>query len=251
MSYEQSLIQIGLAKDQAAVYGVLVKFGPLQVRYIQRHTSLSRPLIYRALKGLIAADLVEKRDEPGKVSVFIPAHPLKLKEFIRNKKEEAEDADRALSGIFPKLSSDFNLISGKPGVRFFEGESGIQEIYEDILATNKNFHLIRSVGIKEFKEKMNSIVTDFIKWRLRKGISVTALTPSDVKPNVEQDKAWKFTRTIIPTTDYSSPVEVNIYGDKVAFISYRHEMVGFMIESPQIAQAMREIFALAQNGAGK
>ncbi len=243
-------MQIGLTKDQAAVYGVLVKFGPLQARYVQRHSGLSRPLTYRALNGLTAADLVEKKDEPGKVSIFAPAHPLKLKEFIRKKKEETEDADRALSGIFPKLNSDFNLISGKPGVRFFEGEEGVREIYDDILATGKNFHLIRSVGVKEFKEKMSSIVKDFIKWRLRKDISVTALTPSDVQPDAEQDKAWKFSRTVIPVSAYSSPVEVNIYGDKVGFVSYRHEMVGFVIESPQIAGAMREIFVLAQKGAG-
>ena len=231
------------------VYEALVKFGPLQARYIQRYSGLSRPLTYRALNGLIAVDLVEKKDEPGKVSTFVPAHPLKLKEFTRKKKEEAEDADRALNGIFPKLSSDFNLISGKPGVRFFEGEEGVREIYDDILATGKDFHLIRSVGVKEFKEKINSIVKDFIVWRLRKGISVTAITPNDVQADTEQDKKWKLARTIVPVSDYGSPVEVNIFGGKVAFISYRHEMVGFVIESPQIAQAMREIFALAQRGA--
>ncbi|MGC9602448.1 MAG: helix-turn-helix domain-containing protein [Minisyncoccia bacterium] len=251
MTYEQSLTQIGLTKDQAVVYEILVKFGPLQARYIQRRVALTRPLIYRALNGLIALDLVEKKDEPGKVSVFLPAHPLKLKEFIRKKKEEAEDADRSLNGILPKLSSDFNLISGKPGVRFFEGEDGVREIYDDILATGKNFHLIRSAGVGEFKEKMVSILKDFIKWRLRKGISVTALTPSNVQPDAEQDKAWRLTRTVVPVNDYSSPVEINIYGDKVAFISYKYEMVGFILESPQIAQAMREIFVLAQNGAAK
>ncbi|MEI6864051.1 MAG: helix-turn-helix domain-containing protein [Candidatus Adlerbacteria bacterium] len=249
MTYEQSLIQVGLTKDQAVVYGALVKFGTLQARYVQRHSGLSRPLTYRALNGLIAAGLVEKKDEVGKVSVFTPAHPLKLKEFIHKKKEEAEDAERALDGILPKLSSDFNLISGKPGVRFFEGEDGVREIYDDILATGKNFHLIRSIGVKEFKEKMFSIVKDFITWRLRKNISVTALTPGDVEPDAEQDKAWKFSRTIVPVSAYGSPVEVNIYGDKVAFVSYKHEMVGFVIESPQIAQAMREIFVLAQKGA--
>ena len=251
MTYEQSLVQIGLTKDQATVYGVLVKFGTLQARYIQRHSMLSRPLTYRALNGLIATDLVEKKDEPGKVSIFTPAHPLKLKEFTRKKKEEAEDADRALNGIFPKLSSDFNLISGKPGVRFFEGEDGVREIYDDILVTGKNFHLIRSVGVKEFKEKVTSIVKDFIKWRLRKDISVTAITPNDAQFDTKQDAEWKLTRTVVPVSDYGSPVEVNIYGDKVAFISYRHEMVGFVIESPQIARAMREIFILAQKGAGK
>jgi len=44
-------------------------------------------------------------------------------------------------------------------------------------------------------------------------------------------------------------VEVNVYGNKVSFISFGDETVGTIIESPQIAQAMRELYAMAQIGA--
>ena len=44
-------------------------------------------------------------------------------------------------------------------------------------------------------------------------------------------------------------MEINIYGNKVAFISYRQEeLLGVLIESAEIAKTMRSVFGLVWDG---
>lgn len=49
--------------------------------------------------------------------------------------------------------------------------------------------------------------------------------------------------------EYTAPVEIDIYGDKIALMSFGKELIGVIIESPQIARALKEIFLLAKRGA--
>lgn len=251
--YEQSLLQVGLTKDQATIYETLVKNGPSPASKIARKTPLSRPLVYKILGELMEMELVDKKEEEGKVSVFAPAHPLKLKDFVEKKIEHANNAKTALEGVIGKLSSDFNLISGRPGVRFLDGLEGMRKIYDDILQTGEDFYLIRPIFGAEFEEKMLPIITDFVKERIKRGIKVTAITPNDEssRHNAENDIASLITRTLVDVSQYDSPVEINIYGNKIAILSYDKEFIGIVIESPQISKAMKQLIALAALGASK
>jgi HTH-type transcriptional regulator, sugar sensing transcriptional regulator len=248
--YEQSLIQAGLSKDQSIVYETLVKVGPSPASRVARKTPLSRPLVYKVLGELIDIGLVEKKDVKGKVAEFIPAHPLKLKELSEKNIEQALNAKTALAGVFDKILSDFNLMSGRPGVRFLDGIDGMQKVYDDILDTGEDFYLIRPVYGTEYEEKMLPIIKDFITQRVKRNISVISITPHDsaTDRNVEHDNALLLDRTVVDLTAYDSPVEINIYGTKIAFLSYDKEFVGIIIESPQIARAMKQVFGLARGG---
>ncbi len=248
--YEQTLLQTGLTKDQANLYEILVKNGPSPARKIARKTTISRPLVYKVLNELTEVGLVEKKEEDGSVAVFSPSHPIKLKEYVEKKREQADNAKNALDGVFEKILSDFNLISGRPGVRFFDGLEGMKKIYEDILLTGEDFYLIRPKYSQEFAEKMVPIIQEFITERLRRKIKVTAITPNDPKAreNSKNDAKFLIERVFVDSEKYNSPVEINIYGDKIAMLSYDKEFVGFIIESPQIALAMKHIFILASKG---
>jgi len=48
----------------------------------------------------------------------------------------------------------------------------------------------------------------------------------------------------MPREAYQSPVEIDIYGDKVAFINYASGGTSTIITSPAIAGAMRELFII-------
>ena len=57
---------------------------------------------------------------------------------------------------------------------------------------------------------------------------------------------WLLTRTFLPPNEYSSPVEIDIFGDNVAFINYSKDGMSTLIESPEIADAMRQMFLFAK-----
>jgi sugar-specific transcriptional regulator TrmB len=219
---------------------------------IGKKTPLKRGLIYYVLGQLLEIGLVEK-DETGKVVSFRSVHPFKLKELAEKNEEKARDAKIALEDVLPRLISQFNLVSGMPGVRFFEGVSGFKKIYDDILETGKDFYLIRSVYEPTYQEKIKPIVHNFVAGRVKKGIRATALTPPrdsrlPVKSD-EDDKRELYDRVRLKEGEYTAPVEIDVYGDKLAILSFGKELVGVIIESPQIALAFRDLFLLSKKGA--
>ena len=52
---------------------------------------------------------------------------------------------------------------------------------------------------------------------------------------------------MMPEDAYTSPVEIMIYGKKVALISYGEAEIVTVITSPLIAAAFREIFLMLKN----
>ena len=49
----------------------------------------------------------------------------------------------------------------------------------------------------------------------------------------------------------NTTLEIDIYGNKVALLSFGKELIGTIIESKQIAEALKQIFDLAKLGAKK
>lgn len=256
--YKQSLIQAGLSDEQAEVYEILIKSGELPARKIAQKTTIKRGLVYKTLERLMEIGLVEKDDKKKAVAIFKPKHPLILKEIAETKKQQAENNLFALNGMMSQLNADFNLASGKPGVQFYEGVDGMKKIYDDILDYGKSFHLIVAYYHQDpvYIEKIIPVINDFIKKRVKKEMMVVSMTPrsgslAKDKERESKDKETLIARTWVEKSEYSSPVEIDIYGNKVAILSFGKELIGTVVESPQIADAMRDLFVLAKKGAGK
>ena len=55
-------------------------------------------------------------------------------------------------------------------------------------------------------------------------------------------------RTWYLQEDYTAPVEWSVYGNKVSVISFGQEVIGMVIDSPQIAESLRQIFGMLDEG---
>lgn len=129
--------QAGLTKDQAALYAVLLSKGAQTARAVTFEAKVNRTLGYAVLKQLEEMGLVYKSEEPGKVATFAPAHPTLLQERIDAQAKSAERAAIALKSALPDLSSAYNLATGRPGIRFYEGMDGIREVLNDSLTATE------------------------------------------------------------------------------------------------------------------
>ena len=143
--YEQHLTTIGLSREQARIYEMLVRSGALQASVVARKTALPRTLAYTVLSQLQKLGLVEKQKKKGSVSTFSAAHPFKIQELARKRLSAAEQAGTALNGILSSIISDFNTSSGQPGIRILEGIEGLKELYKDVLRERQTICLIRSL----------------------------------------------------------------------------------------------------------
>jgi sugar-specific transcriptional regulator TrmB len=249
--YRESLIQAGLSAHQATLYEVLVKNGSLPASKLGLKSGLSRPLAYKVLDELIAAGLTEKHDKPGAVAQFTAAHPLKLKEMADKRLSEAKNAELAITGTLEKLVSDFNLQSGKPGVRFFEGIGGIKAVMEDTLSSKSE--ICAYIDIESIEKYVPEYSREYSRARAKLGIkkrNISIDTPENryalegYFPEVTEERliAW-------PTKSFNTTLQ--IYDGKVSYLNLREaHQIGIIIADPEIFEMQKALFEIMWNSPG-
>ena len=247
--FEPQLEQSGLTKNQALVYEALLKTGAAPAREILAAIPLKRGLAYKVLDELSGLGLVNKKDEPGKITVFEPAHPSKLKEIAETKEKQAQNAQIALDGILGQLSSDFNLSAGKPGVRFYEGVEGVKKVLLDTLTSNPDKKLYVLSGFASYADVLLDWNTKhYAPLRKRLGIHEQVIVPNDARALelLKNYKANEITEFLfIDHNLFPFSTEINIYNNKVSFVTFSAQFnVGIIVDNKEIHDTMRAIFAL-------
>jgi sugar-specific transcriptional regulator TrmB len=248
--YEQHLIQSGLTKEQAIVYEVLLKSGALPAGKISSKTAelnekipIKRGLVYKILEQLVDFGLIEKKEEPGKVAIFQVVHPLKIKELVEKKERQAKDAEIALDGVLSSLVSDFNLISGKPGIQYFEGKEGLLKLTFDNLNSKSDIYAyIDNEAVKKYFPELNE---QYKKERKLRGIKQKIIT---IDCEYVRKMADKYDRSItdihlIDGKTYPFATAMKIYDNKVSYITLtENKKIGFLIEDADIARMHKVLF---------
>lgn len=243
---EKIIIGAGLTKEQARIYLFLLENGLTPAKGIASKTGIGRALTYKILEQLIDLELAEKREDIGKVTLFFPTHPKRIKELVVARKERAVEASEAFEHSFGLLASSFNLLSGKPNIQFFEGVEGLQRVYDDILETNQHIRVISSPIHHGKQEALHLIREQIIKQAVQK-IQTKAITPhaegqTETTTPVSEDKKYLITRKIVPAEKLNIPAQVIVYGDKVAITNFREDVITVVIESKYIAETFRLMF---------
>ncbi|MBI5004435.1 hypothetical protein HZC00_05080 [Candidatus Kaiserbacteria bacterium] len=243
-TYQHSLIQAGLAKDQAALYETLLASDALPARTIALKSGVSRTLTYKILDELINMGIIEKRDEPKKVATFTALHPVALKHLIDNKLSAATDAKMALQNVLGNLISQFDTTHGQPGIRIMEGVAGISELYEDILNEGQPILLMRS-PLDDTRPDLSALIEKQIREQRNAGIHVRAITPPEQDPVSvygPQDEANLVERRIVPRDQLGNPAQIVIYGNKVAMTAYEGPLITTIVDNIAIKKTFEMVF---------
>lgn len=245
---EKTLIQLGLNDSQAKMYLVLIRGGLMTPPEIAEATQETRTNAYTVLDRLQELGLV-RRTKKGKKLAYEPENPIALERLMEQKRKEVHSAEQQVKASMPALLNYFYTYQNRPGVRYFEGKAGITELYLDQLRTKQDIYFVRSSGdINLLGNKLYEIIDK----RHELGLKVHGIEPADPKDmeyahtndeRLGREMAW------FPKSTYNEPVNIYIYGNKVAIISYAEETIGVLIESPQIAAAFRQLHTIVKVGA--
>jgi sugar-specific transcriptional regulator TrmB len=243
----QLLEDIGLTNVQARTYKTLIEYGTSTAPAIAKRTNESRSNTYKILDRLCELGLASKDNSLTKIC-YTPSSPAVLEQFIQTQTSQLHGRERKLQAGLPDMLDYFFAHSEQASIRYFQGKTGIQQIFTDMLKTGQTIYLLRSPSDVAFYDE--AFFADFRKRRARLGIQTYALTP-DVPSAVHDpviDQQNRFIRTWMPADAYDGSVEWDIYGNKVALISYGQEAMGIIIESPKIADSFKQMFSLLQLG---
>lgn len=249
LEYTKEITDTGLSKEQAVVYEVLLKLGEAAASAVAKavpsEIKLSRPLVYKVLDELIALELVEKREEAGKVTRFVAKHPVAITNVIEKEKERIERTKKLFVTTAGKLSSLFNLSVGKPGVQFYEGKDGVWEVLLDSLtATEEILTYADLEAIAKFIPDLNA---EYSTLREEKDVKKRGLV-------IDSAEARKFLKSydgevtktkLIKATDKVVPFQtiMQVYDNKVSYITLTEDyLVGIIITDQHIANTHKYLF---------
>jgi sugar-specific transcriptional regulator TrmB len=249
---EKILIGAGLTLEQAKIYLFLLGNGLSPAKRISTKTNIGRALSYKVIKQLIALGLVEQRDDISKISFFAPTHPQKVKELLRDRKEDIDSVSKSFESLYNHLTSEYNLLVGKPNVQFLDGIEGIMRMYDDILDIGQDL-LIISSPIDEGRSEVLPIIRNNIIKQRKNGIKTRAITPIGTQKtfamSIEESKEHMITSKQVPAEKLKIPAQIIIYGDKVAITNFKESIITVLIESKYIAETFKIMFEYIWNSA--
>lgn len=245
---QDSLVDIGLSDKESGVYLALLELGKGTVSQISRKANINRTTGYDILdtlssKGLVSISGKEPKQE---YSAEAPEH---LASYIQTEIEKKNEAFGKTIALIPELKSIHN-VGGRPQVRFYEGLDGLQKVYEDTLSSCEEIRAYASV--EDIAPTLPYYFPEYYKRRAKKGIAIRAIFPesADAHERARLDNEEIRQSRIVSREKYAFHPEINIYDNKMMIASWR-EKLGIIIESSEIADAMKQIFELAWDRAGE
>jgi len=248
--YEDLFLSSGLNDNEAVVYEFLLKTGKATAGEIIKNTPVKRGVAYNTLADLVAKKLVSEtkiktKGARGKnvIAEFSPNHPENLRSYLENEKEKLEKAEKNLEANISSLISDFSLVSGRPGVRYFEGMEGIRKVLEDSL-TSKNI-IYTYADIEAICKYIDETNQSYVKKRDDMGIKKMAViidSPFAKKYLKDYYKAVTDVR-FIDHELFPFNCVMQIYEGKVSYITLSDvSMVGVIIQDENIYQMHKSVF---------
>lgn len=229
----------GLNEKETEVYVSALELGEATGFQIYKKTKLKKPTVYYLLDELLKRKLVFLSVR-GKKKYYVAEDPSKIKQDIENKL-------KSFDAVLPQLLSIYNTKVGKPRLRYYEGKEGLKEVYGDTLKYQGEILAFASDGI--VSSLGEDFTLDYVKNRAKKRIWMKAIVPDSgkfkrnfIERNFEQLRVTK----LVNPKEFGFPIEINIYSNRVAFMSFRDEL-GLIIESDEIASMMKMLFTFFWN----
>lgn len=240
MNLNETLAQFGLQNKEDDVYLACLELGQAGVSEIAIKANIKRTTTYDVLANLMRKGLVGQTQK-GKKRLFYAEEPEKLSKLLEEKQSKLQE-------VMPILKSLHNTAGEKPKIRYYEGKDGLKEVYRDTL--NYQGELLAFVTENIIKHLGQDFAYEYIKKRQKAKITVRAIAPDteEMQEYKKNDKEFIKQTRLVPKNKFPFTIEMNIYGNKLAFMSFKEEM-GIIIESNEIANNTRLLFELAWKGA--
>ncbi|MCA9347785.1 hypothetical protein KC867_00065 [Candidatus Saccharibacteria bacterium] len=236
------LENIGLNHSQAKAYLVLIESGALTPTELANKILQKRTTTYMIMNQLETLGLVEKTTK-GTKTAYEATNPIALEKLSESRRKQLHQAETRVKQAMPALLSYYYSITEKPGIRLVQGVEGLKDIYADTLRAKQDIYFLRTpADVAKIDQEY------FDKYRQKRatlGIKTYAFTPDTAhsRASSNDDEKFHIQRQWISSDIYSAPVEIDVYGDKTALLSFGEDIIGVIIQSPTIAEAMKQLIS--------
>ena len=237
-----SLVALGLAEAEAALYEVGLRQGETDVATLSRVLHMNRATAYHYIHSLEQKGLVHKRTENGRILISMLREE-GLQSYFDFEEAKAAERKQQLQALFARLPAQ-KKAENRPDVQYFSGYEGVRMALEiafratskhwDIIAPKKNF----------FSDIEESYATYYLAQRKRRGISSRSLwekTAENIR--VSNEIARERAPRYLPKK-YTSPFHavLILFDSRALFISSTKEMQAVLINSADMCSTLQMQF---------
>ncbi len=238
-----ALSNVGLKEEEALIYKTVLSLGSRPASIIAQRAGLKRAHTYNVLSSLIEKGIVQEFIK-NSVKHFACSRPASLLSIVEEREAQLRLQKAQLERMIPELERLQNASAARTHVRFFQGVEGIKQIFEDMLQfPGENIYGLTDVATSmTFARAAESQwIERFIRRRAELDIwwlGIVNLSPESEK--ALRTRLW-LKRRVKTVRDLDLPVEINIYGPRVAITSTHTEILGFVVENENLARTLRSI----------
>ena len=241
---------LGVGKKEVHAYRTLLAFGAQPASVLGRKMNIPRSSAQFLADSLVRKGLASKQTMRNVVryEALPPEHLPRLIEAKKNQLlTELSEKEKDLRNIIPLLKEEQLTIHDRPKASFYEGEEGLQAVYEDTLSAQEPIRSL--VNFEDRQKVLPEYFNNYYLRRTEKGIFIKAIYPNTPfgKKRSEKDKEELRTSHLVDAKKYKWFPEVQIYDNKVN-IACGTQKIGILIEGQEIADAFKVLFDLAWEG---
>lgn len=243
MNLNEVLENIGLTAKEASIYLAALELGEAPASEIAHRAKLNRVSCYDLLKKLGQRGFISTTIK-NDITFFAATDPDLIREDSRKKYMDLKEALPSLRRLHGKTAH--------PRIRYYEGLESIKKVYADTLTAKTE--LLNYADSKSIRQYWPEYDQEYVKARIKRRIYLRGISPEDEhgKRVAEDNRISHREIRLVKAGPFSFANEINIYDEKVAIISFgKDEIVGMIIESPEIANTQRAIFMMAWEFAGQ
>lgn len=249
---QKMLLKLGLTKVQSELLLALLENGSQKASNLAKITKRPRGVAYKGLEELIDLSLVNKQIAKNGLTLFKAEHPSRLEKILASKEKDLSKTKEEFLNSLPDFISAYNLISNKPGVKFYEGEEGIKKVLEDTLLNNPDKKLYTFSDVASYATYLSDWNTNYYAPKRKKlAVYEQVIIPNNKKA-LSYMKGYQSNDVtdilFIDYKDYPFATEINIYNNRVSFVTFAPDfMVGVIMENESIYQTFLSIFNFCWN----
>ena len=233
MQLKKALEQFGLNNKQAVVYLATLELGAAPVARIAAKTKIPRATCYDILESLCTLGIASKFMKRT-VRYFSVEDPQKLVRIAHERAAGLED-------IIPELEAIWGNSRERPSVRFYQGEEGIKQVYDEIIHTKSEVLVVSTPH--DLLATFPKVHKKFIERRVENKISVRLIIPESQLGRERQEKGVKELRSVrfVPS-QFTYHAAIMLFGNQIAYLSFVKDLIAVIIESKELADVQRASF---------
>jgi len=234
---KEQLRGAGLTENEAKMYLSLLENGPSNAGLISRKAGMHRRVVYDTAYMLIKKGLVGYILR-NNTRIFQAVNPSRLREII-------EEKEKAVEEILPDMLAIYGKTREREETNFYKGKNGLKTVFEEQLSEASEILILGANPLAY--EMLQFYFHWFDKKRIKKKLKAKIIF---TRRNFMQKIPYAEIRFL--PQKYSSPLAVNIYGEKVALVLWsKTNPFAVVIKNREMSEGYKKYFELMWKTAKK